>query len=41
MANKMIENTLVDNPPVLLKEGGIIKEGVSGQLDYFRDLLFY
>lgn len=36
---QMIENTIVDNPPVLLKEGGIIKEHVSGELDYFRDLL--
>ena len=36
---QMIENTIVDNPPVLLKEGGIIKERVSGELDYFRDLL--
>lgn len=35
----MIDNTLVDNPPVLLKEGGIIRERVSGELDYFRDLL--
>ena len=36
---QMIENTIVDNPPMLLKEGGIIKERVSGELDYFRDLL--
>ncbi len=35
----MIENTIVDNPPILLKDGGIIKERVSGELDYFRDLL--
>ena len=35
----MIDNTIVDNPPILLKEGGIIKERVSGELDYFRDLL--
>ncbi len=35
----MIENTIVDNPPVVIKEGGIIKERVSGELDYFRDLL--
>ena len=35
----MIENTIVDNPPILLKEGGIIKPRVSGELDYFRDLL--
>lgn len=35
----MIENTIVDNPPILLKEGGIIRPRVSGELDYFRDLL--
>ena len=35
----MIDNTIVDNPPPLLKDGGIIKERVSGELDYFRDLL--
>lgn len=35
----MIENTIIDEPPIQLKEGGIIKEGVSGELDYFRDLL--
>ncbi len=37
--SQMIENTIVDNPPILLKEGGIIKSSVSGELDYFRDLL--
>jgi len=36
---QLIENTIVDNPPVVIKEGGIIKEQVSGELDYFRDLL--
>ncbi len=36
---QMVENTIVDNPPLLLKDGGIIKERVSGELDYFRDLL--
>ena len=36
---QMIENTIVDEPPILLKEGGIIKPRVSGELDYFRDLL--
>lgn len=36
---QLIGNTIVDNPPILLKEGGIIKERVSGELDYFRDLL--
>ncbi|MDE6137851.1 MAG: DNA mismatch repair protein MutS [Candidatus Gastranaerophilales bacterium] len=36
---QMVDNTISDNPPVLLKEGGIIKERVSGELDYYRDLL--
>lgn len=36
---QVIENTIVDNPPILLKEGGIIKPNVSGELDYFRALL--
>lgn len=36
---QMIDNTIVENPPMLLKEGGIIKPQVSGELDYFRDLL--
>lgn len=36
---QVIENTIVDNPPILLKEGGIIKPNVSGELDYFRDML--
>ena len=36
---QMIENTISDNPPIHFKEGGIIKERVSGELDYFRDLL--
>ena len=35
----LIERTIVDNPPIQIKEGGIIKEGVNGELDYFRDLL--
>ena len=36
---QMIDNTIVDNPPIVLKEGGIIKTNVNGELDYFRDLL--
>lgn len=35
----LIERTISDNPPVVIKDGGIIKEGVSGELDYFRELL--
>ena len=36
---ELIERTIIDNPPVHIKEGGIIKDNVSGELDYFRDLL--
>lgn len=35
----LIERTLKENPPLTIKDGGIIKEGVNGELDYFRDLL--
>lgn len=35
----LIERTLNENPPITLKDGGIIKEGVNGELDNFRDLL--
>ena len=35
----LIERTIVDNPPIQIKEGGIIKNNVNGELDYFRDLL--
>ncbi|MBO6087007.1 DNA mismatch repair protein MutS [bacterium] len=35
----LIERTISDDPSPLIKEGGIIKEGVSGELDYLRDLL--
>jgi DNA mismatch repair protein MutS len=33
-----IERVLVDEPPVHLREGGLIKEGVSGELDELRFL---
>ncbi len=33
-----IDRVLVDDPPVHLKEGGLIKEGVSEDLDNFRRL---
>lgn len=35
----LIDRTIAENAPVLIKEGGILKEGVSGELDYFRELL--
>ncbi len=35
----MIERTIREDASILIREGGIIKEGVSGELDYYRDLL--
>jgi len=35
----LIERTLKEDPPLQIKDGGIIKSGVSGELDYYRDLL--
>ena len=35
----LIERTIKEDPPIQLKEGGIIKSSVSGELDYYRDLL--
>lgn len=36
---QLIERTIKDDAPMVIKEGGIIKEEVSGELDYYRDLL--
>ncbi len=33
-----IERTLVDDPPIHLKEGGLIKDGVNQELDELRNL---
>lgn len=35
----LIERTIREDAPMIIKEGGIINEGVSGELDYYRDLL--
>ena len=35
----LIEKTIVDSPPNLIKEGGVIKAGVNSNLDYLRDLM--
>ena len=35
----LIDRTIKEDPPIQLKEGGIINDGVSGELDYYRDLL--
>ena len=36
---ELIEKTIEDNPPNILKEGGVIKNGVNSNLDYLRDLI--
>ena len=36
----LIDKTINDNPPILIKEGGVIKAGVNSNLDYLRDLMF-
>ena len=36
---EVIEKTVREDAPVQTKDGNIIKEGVNGELDYFRDLL--
>lgn len=35
----IIERTIREDAPPAAKDGGVIKEGVSGELDYFNDLL--
>ncbi len=34
-----IDSTIADDPPVSLREGGIIKEGASAQVDEYRTLM--
>lgn len=36
---KLISSTLVEQPPVLTTEGGLIKSGVDSQLDRYRDAM--
>ena len=36
----LIERTIKEDAPLLLKEGGILKEGVNSELDYLRDLMY-
>lgn len=35
----IIERTICEDAPPIAKDGGVIKEGVSAELDYFNDLL--
>ncbi|MCR5266508.1 MAG: DNA mismatch repair protein MutS [Cyanobacteria bacterium RUI128] len=36
---ELIDKTIVDDPPNVIKEGGIIKDGVDENLNYLRDLM--
>ena len=35
----LIENTLVDEPPLTIREGGIIREGANEEVDRLRDIM--
>jgi DNA mismatch repair protein MutS len=35
----ILEKTIDENPPIGLKEGGLIRKGVSEELDYLKELL--
>ena len=34
-----IENTIVDDPPLTVREGGIIRKGADADADYLRDIM--
>jgi len=34
----MLERALIDNPPVVIREGGVIREGFDGALDELRNI---
>lgn len=35
----IVEKTIAEDAPISVKDGNVVKEGVSGDLDYYRDLL--
>lgn len=35
----IIDRTLIEDAPITIKDGGLIKSGVNAELDYFKDLL--
>ena len=35
----IIENTLVDEPPLSVRDGGIIRKGVNEEVDRLRDIM--
>jgi len=34
----LLENAVIDNPPVIIRDGGVIKAGYNAELDQWRDL---
>lgn len=36
---EIVEKTISDEAPIVVKDGNVIKEGVSGDLDYYKGLL--
>ncbi len=35
---KLLERAIIDNPPILIRDGGVIAEGYDSELDEFRNL---
>ncbi|RLV57940.1 DNA mismatch repair protein MutS [Parashewanella curva] len=35
---ELLQNAIVDNPPMLIRDGGVIKEGYNSELDEWRQL---
>ena len=35
----LVENAITDDPPVMLKDGGVIREGFNEELDRIRDII--
>ena len=35
----IVEKTISEDAPIVVKDGNVIKQGVSGDLDYYRDML--
>ena len=38
-SDQILRKTIDENAPITIKEGGLIKSGVNGELDYYKDLL--
>ena len=36
---KLIDNAIVEDPPFIIREGGLIKDGFNGDVDYLRSIM--